>query len=356
MAPPNEYSVRPQWLFPIDTLRSTPSVATSGYSVGKELYDRARGVEFLFRLGSSLGLPSSAMFTAATWFHRFFMRFSMEDYHRQDVAAACIFLATKTEECGRKLRDVARVCQSKITGTDVSHIPAESEVEQQQTAILLTEEALLEALCFDFVTTSPHVILIDLFGTQQASTRVQDYAWSLAHDSYRTPLCIFFPPRIIAAACFILAQRVAEGPHSPSLDARISASPPSASLPTPPSHKTGSPDASRFVVDYFGFSQSELQDLSDALSIMLEFYLAQDPQTTLHVASLTLITPPTHPPRVKLYEPFSQLLPTVPVVVNNSSLTPESFHGNTPLSMTPSQAHVKTTLETQNNAPRLDLS
>lgn len=55
-APPNEHSVSPQWLFPIDALRSTPSVATSGYSVGKELYDRARGVEFLFRLGSSLGL------------------------------------------------------------------------------------------------------------------------------------------------------------------------------------------------------------------------------------------------------------------------------------------------------------
>ncbi|KAG8217492.1 hypothetical protein J3R82DRAFT_5639 [Butyriboletus roseoflavus] len=55
-APTNEYSVSPQWLFPIDALRCTPSVATSGYSVGKELYDRARGVEFLFRLGSSLGL------------------------------------------------------------------------------------------------------------------------------------------------------------------------------------------------------------------------------------------------------------------------------------------------------------
>lgn len=58
------------------------------------------------------------------------------------------------------------------------------EVEQLQTAILLTEEALLEALCFDFVTASPHVILVDLFDMQQASTRVQDYAWSLAHDSY----------------------------------------------------------------------------------------------------------------------------------------------------------------------------
>jgi len=84
---------------------------------------------------------------------------------------------------------------------------------------------------------------------------------------YRTPLCIFFPPHIIAAACFILAQRVAEGPHSASLDARISASPPSASLPTPPPHKPGSPDASRFVIDYFGFSESELQDLSGQYAI-----------------------------------------------------------------------------------------
>lgn len=133
---------------------------------------------------------------------------------------------------------------------------------------------------------------------------------------YRTPLCIFFPPHIIAAACFILAQRVAEGPHSPSLDARISVSPASASLPTPPPHKPGSPDASRFVIDYFGFSESELQDLSgqyaiprfesgslgfdglDALCIMLEFYSAQDPQATLHVSPLTTVSSrhnrPTH--------------------------------------------------------------
>lgn len=89
-----------QWLFPISALQLTPSVVTSFYTVPKELYDRSRGVEFLFRLGSSLGLlvpfsipalvllftfysPTSAMFTAATWFHRFFMRYSMEDHHRQ---------------------------------------------------------------------------------------------------------------------------------------------------------------------------------------------------------------------------------------------------------------------------------
>ncbi|KAG6333133.1 hypothetical protein ID866_5960 [Astraeus odoratus] len=329
-------SISAQWIFPVEALHHTPSVATSDYTIGKELYDRARGVEFLFRLGSSLGLPSSAMFTAATWFHRFFMRFSMEDYHRQDIAAACIFLATKTEECGRKLRDVARVFQSKITGVDVTHIPSESlEVEKQQTTILLAEEVLLEALCFDFVTTSPHSVLVDLFDAGQTSTKVQDYAWSIAHDSYRTPLCILFPPRIIAAACFVLAQRAADGPHSLSLDARISVSPPAASLPTPPSHKPASPDASRFTVEYFGFNEADLQQVADALSILVDFYSVQDLQHSAYIAPLASIQPPAHGWRSKLYEPFSLLLPSHPTTTNNGQ-TPESSQGTTP-ALTPSR-------------------
>ncbi|KAI6109170.1 cyclin-like protein [Pisolithus croceorrhizus] len=333
--------VSAQWMFPVEALQHTPSVETSNYAIGKELYDRARGVEFLFRLGSSLGLPSSAMFTAATWFHRFFMRFSMEDYHRQDIAAACIFLATKTEECGRKLRDVARVFQSKITGVDVAHIPNESlasifaEVENQQTAILLAEEILLEALCFDFVTTSPHFILVELFDAGQTTSKVQDYAWSIAHDSYRTPLCILFYPRIIAAACIILAQRAADGPHSPSLDARISLSPPSASLPTPPSHKPASPDVSRFAVEYFGFNETDLRHVTDALTILLDFYAAQDLPSNPYISLLASIQPPTHGRQLKLYEPFARLLPPVPLVMNNGQ-TPEPSQNATPAPLTPS--------------------
>ncbi|KIM65229.1 hypothetical protein SCLCIDRAFT_1212370 [Scleroderma citrinum Foug A] len=337
-APTQDMTASAQWIFPVEALHHTPSVDTSNYTVAKELYDRARGVEFLFRLGSSLGLPSSAMFTAATWFHRFFMRFSMEDYHRQDIAAACIFLATKTEECGRKLRDVARVYQSKISGTDVTHIPSESlEVENQQIAILLAEEVLLEALCFDFITISPHSILVDLFDAGQTSTKVQDYAWSIAHDSYRTPLSILFPPNIIAAACFVLAQRATDGPHSPSLDARISVSPPSASLPTPPSHKPASPDASRFAVEYFGFNEFDLRHVTDALYILLDFYVAQDVQSHPHISPLASIQPPTHGQQSKLYEPFARLLPAAPGIVT-SNQTPESSQGTTPTPLTPSQA------------------
>jgi cyclin K len=112
------------------------------------------------------------------------MRYSLQHFHRQDVAAACVFLATKTEECGRKLRDVAKVYHSKLAGIDPGLIPSDSkEVDQYQTAILVTEEYLLQAICFDFAVESPHAELVDLFVARPDDRSVQDYAWTFAHDS-----------------------------------------------------------------------------------------------------------------------------------------------------------------------------
>ncbi|KAI5124546.1 hypothetical protein M0805_003068 [Coniferiporia weirii] len=324
-----------QWIFPASALLATPSASTSSLSLDKELYDRARGVEFLFRLGASLQLPTTALCTAATWFHRFYMRFSLEDYHRQDVAAACIFLATKTEECGRKLRDVAKVCQNKITGLSVENV-SDADIQTCQDAILATEEILLEALCFDFVVDSPHEILVDLlerYVQDESEEPLRDAAWSIAHDSYRTVLCLLFDVRIIAAGCFILAQRFVDGDHSASLDARIASSAPSASLPTPPSNKPTSPDASRFVIDQCQFSEAELSDLAEALTILIEFYNAQDTQGFL--SSISSIQPPATPEsRLRLYTPNSHVPSVVHAAksgrqtnVNPSQRTPESAHG-----------------------------
>ncbi|KAJ7063274.1 cyclin-like protein [Mycena amicta] len=315
-----------QWIFPLQALSATPS----NWPMTKELYDRARGIEFLFRLGSSLILPTSAILTAAVWFHRFYMRFSMEDYHRQDVAASCIFLATKTEECGRKLRDVARICQAKVHGRE---LPADSkEVEQCQAQILLTEEALLEALCFDYVVESPHSKLVDLFDAHDEDILVQECAWSFAHDSFRTTLCLHYPPQIIATACYVLAQRVVDGPNSMSLDARLSSSGPRASLPTPPSHKPPSPDASRFAIEHFSFGDAELASVAEALGILLEFYRAQQVEDHDHLSYVVEVPPPTTPNRPTLYVPPSQIAitpaqPPNPADDAASGRTPNSSHG-----------------------------
>lgn len=52
-----EATGKSQWLFSVSAvLDCTPSRTSSSISVEKELYDRARGVEFLYRLGVTLGL------------------------------------------------------------------------------------------------------------------------------------------------------------------------------------------------------------------------------------------------------------------------------------------------------------
>jgi hypothetical protein len=61
-----------QWLFPLSALHETPS----NWHIEKEMYDRARGIEFLFRLGSSLALyvtqscPSLSVQTRAKGLHQ----------------------------------------------------------------------------------------------------------------------------------------------------------------------------------------------------------------------------------------------------------------------------------------------
>jgi cyclin K len=167
MQPTTDSTAQPlQWLFPISALSCTPTAQDR--SLHEEMYDRSRGIEFLYRLGTSIGLfvlvnVTSSICTqtlvpqpfpraihccnmVSSLFHAIFYdrlsptsQFSLSSpslslpwathsTRHQTVAAACIFLATKTEECGRKLRDVARVCQSKAKGIDVRDIPESGPV------------------------------------------------------------------------------------------------------------------------------------------------------------------------------------------------------------------------------------
>jgi len=81
------------------------------------------------------------------------------------------------------------------------------EVDVCQSAILLTEEVLLEALCFDFVVESPHAELLDLFESLGSDTDLQEYAWSLAHDSWAFSFyhLVHFSPELIPATELLCA-------------------------------------------------------------------------------------------------------------------------------------------------------
>ena len=92
-----------QWLFPLSALRDTPSEIT----LQEEMSRRQRGVDWLFRVGVSLGMSVSLdlwhhtcspltyrglgpCLTAAAFFHRFYMRRMMEDYPEKESGVSVI--------------------------------------------------------------------------------------------------------------------------------------------------------------------------------------------------------------------------------------------------------------------------
>ncbi|KAF8582682.1 cyclin-like protein [Ramaria rubella] len=318
-----------QWLFPLSALYNTPSSDSSSISLEQELRERAKGVEFIYRVAAQLALTNAVFCAAAQYFHRFYMRYSMEDYPRQEVAAASVFLATKTEENSRKLNHVSMVCYSKATGQSDENSP---EIQRWQKNILATEEVLLDALCFDFIVDHPQAELVDLLAAFNAGETLEQYSWTIVHDSLRTPLCILQPARIIATASFILAQRMEEGPDSASLDERIF-SRSSASLPTPPHMHPRSPPSASFAQGFFHLSDSEMEAVAITVSIILDFYTIQSQDENKdYLRPIVDIAHPSLPPLYKKIYTIDSRPSQTNDHVNGAAASPNDG-GITPASM-----------------------
>ncbi|KAI9492809.1 cyclin-like protein, partial [Zychaea mexicana] len=150
-----------QWYFSKDDLQYTPSVA-DGMTVQQEQLDRTKGCLYLLAIAAKLNLPQLVVSTACTFFHRFFMRQSMTRFHVYDIAATSLFVATKVEECTRRIKDIIFVCSQKAAKNDKLHLAEDSK---QKVGLHIT-------------------FLLNSLGV---------------------PLCLLYRPKIIAAAALILA-------------------------------------------------------------------------------------------------------------------------------------------------------
>lgn len=70
------YEPQSQWFFTEEEIRNSPSVL-DGLPVAEEICRRAKGVNFIIQAGILLKIPQLTLGTAAVFFHRFYMRYSM---------------------------------------------------------------------------------------------------------------------------------------------------------------------------------------------------------------------------------------------------------------------------------------
>ncbi len=198
-----------QWLFTEAELLRAPSIL-DGLAPEKERENRGKGVNFILQVGIMLKLPQITLATASVFLHRFYMRHSMQTYHYYSMAATCLFLAYKVEECVRKMRELVVACV-RVAQKDPHKNVDEQDKEywRWRDNILQYEDLLLEAICFDLSLEPPYKTLFDLLMQfeQGDNKRLRNAAWAFVNDSCLTTLCLLFPSRTIAASALYAAAK-----------------------------------------------------------------------------------------------------------------------------------------------------
>jgi protein BUR2 len=233
-----EMDSQSQWLFTEEEIRNSPSIL-DGLLVAEENCRRAKGINFIIQAGILLKIPQLTLGTAAVFFHRFYMRYSMvaekggihhyvssslpRSQHsqslrsllislclRQNIAATALFLATKAEENCRKTKEIV-IAVVKVAQKNASLIIDEQSKEfwRWKDSILLYEETMLELLTFDVVLESPYTCLYNFLKQLQieSNKNMRNVAWAFLNDSCMTTLCLLMPPRDIAIASIYFAAK-----------------------------------------------------------------------------------------------------------------------------------------------------
>ena len=201
-------------LFPPEQLQVTPS-EKEGLSTSVEEDLRYLGCEYIQIAGIMLKMPQVAMATAQVLFQRFFFIKSFVKNKMEEVAMACIWLASKVEEAPRRVRDVMNVFhylrQRRLSpsSTPTPMLLDETYISSKNN-VIKAERRLLKELGFCVHVKHPHKIIVVYLQVleMEKNTNLVQTAWNYMNDSLRTTVFVKHTPETIACACIYLAARV----------------------------------------------------------------------------------------------------------------------------------------------------
>lgn len=162
---------------------------------------------FIQDCGKALRLPQLSIATALAFYHKFYRVNSYKDYDRFNIAATCLFLASKVEESPKKLKDVVLEtmrAEKKAAGEKLNEADSKELLERKD-KVLVTERILLQTLNFNLSLEHPYKPLLAYVRATGGTRSLAQVAWNYINDSLRTTICLDFEPRAVAAAVFALA-------------------------------------------------------------------------------------------------------------------------------------------------------
>ncbi|KNE64338.1 hypothetical protein AMAG_09365 [Allomyces macrogynus ATCC 38327] len=208
-----------QWQFSRDQIEAGYAGGELAADPVKTRDDMQRGIQFLVHIANRIQCPHTTFATAATMFHRFYVRRSPRAHPFYDMAATTMFLASKVDENMVKLSTLCQHCAMVATKGKSKDLKAEAE--KWERVIKSNEVVLMEALAFDFQVDPPSRVLFNYFEASGLPKVVAQLAIAFMTDSLRTTLVLEFQPSDIAAACLLLGYKLARSPPPADMYVRL---------------------------------------------------------------------------------------------------------------------------------------
>ncbi|URE35612.1 Cyclin, N-terminal domain [Musa troglodytarum] len=193
-----------------EQLKNSPS-RKDGIDEETETTLRIYGCDLIQESGILLKLPQAVMATGQVLFHRFYCKKSFARFSVKRVAASCVWLASKLEECPKKAKHVIIVfhrmeCRRENLPVELLDVLSKKYTELKND-LVRTERHLLKEMGFICHVEHPHKFISNYLATLEAPPELRQEAWNLANDSLRTTLCVRFKSEVVACGVVYAAAR-----------------------------------------------------------------------------------------------------------------------------------------------------
>ncbi|KAF9437974.1 hypothetical protein BGZ76_010344 [Entomortierella beljakovae] len=142
------------------------------------------------KIGKRLQFRQQVVATAIVYFKRFYTKNSMRSTDPSLVAATCIYLACKIEECPQHIKHIITEMKGALSG--------HGGFDYDTFKVAEFEFYLLEELEFYLIVYHPYRDLTLIAKSLRLEESNLQTAWFVINDSFRTDVCLLYAPHMIA--------------------------------------------------------------------------------------------------------------------------------------------------------------
>ncbi|XP_062871116.1 cyclin-T1 [Trichomycterus rosablanca] len=194
-----------KWYFTREQIQNSPS-RRAGLDPDKELSYRQQAANLIQDIGQRLNVSQLTINTAIVYMHRFYMIQTFIRFHRNAIAPAALFLATKVEEQPRKLEHVVKVANAYLNPQDPSSDVRKTTFQLQAQDVVVLENIILQTLAFEIRINHPHTHVVKCTELVRASKDLAQTSYFMATNSlHLTTFCLQYCPTVVACVCIHLA-------------------------------------------------------------------------------------------------------------------------------------------------------